>query len=92
MTGHGNAKESTIVNQVEQSQQIDSATIGEWLVRDLVDRYPSTMPVLSPWGIDLCCGGGRKVGEALELHGAPVDEVLESVVNLIATDSVPASS
>jgi iron-sulfur cluster repair protein YtfE (RIC family) len=46
-----------------------------WLVRDLVEQYPQTMALLVPYGIDLCCGGSREVGEALRLHGAPVDEV-----------------
>lgn len=53
--------------------------ITRWLVRDLVEQYPGTMNLLTPYGIDLCCGGGREVGEALELHGAPVDDVLRAI-------------
>lgn len=63
--------------------------LRSWLVRDLVDRHPETMTMLTPFGIDLCCGGGREVGEALELHGAPVDEVLAQIVTAIsASESV----
>ena len=53
--------------------------VREWLVRDLVEYYPQTMALLVPYGIDLCCGGSREVGEALSLHGAPVEEVLAAI-------------
>lgn len=59
------------------------ADVGQMLIRDLVDQYPAIMPLLQPYGIDLCCGGGRPLGEALQLHGAPVDETLKSVEAVI---------
>lgn len=42
-----------------------------WIDRtigDLVAAYPETMTVLAPLGIDLCCGGAYRLGEALDLH------------------------
>jgi iron-sulfur cluster repair protein YtfE (RIC family) len=58
--------------------------LAGWLIRDLVDRYPETMAALEPYGIDLCCGGGRPLGEPLELHGAPVQETLETIAAIAA--------
>ena len=69
----------------------DESNVSTWLIRDLVDRYPDTMAVLAPFGIDLCCGGGRELGEALDLHGAPREETLTTIQNIIAFNAqVPA--
>jgi hypothetical protein len=54
------------------------------LIRDLVDAYPATMAVLGPLGIDLCCGGGHPLGEALDLHGLDRETVLPQVERIIA--------
>ena len=54
------------------------------LIRDLVDSYPQTLEVLGPLGIDLCCGGGHPLGEALDLHGIDRDAVLPQVARAIA--------
>ncbi len=59
--------------------------VSTWLIRDLVDRHPETMAVLAPFGIDLCCGGGRELGEALELHDAPREETLAAIRDVIAS-------
>jgi iron-sulfur cluster repair protein YtfE (RIC family) len=50
--------------------------IANMTVSDLVESNPETMSILAPFGLDLCCGGGRPVGEALALHGADVEPVL----------------
>jgi regulator of cell morphogenesis and NO signaling len=62
--------------------------IEEWLIRDLVDAYPRTLTVLAPLGIDLCCGGGHPLGEALDLHGLDRDVVLAQVARVV-TESAP---
>jgi iron-sulfur cluster repair protein YtfE (RIC family) len=54
------------------------------LIRDLVDAYPQTLEVLGPLGIDLCCGGGHPLGEALDLHGIDRGAVLPRVARVIA--------
>ena len=57
------------------------------LIRDLVDAYPATLTVLGPLGIDLCCGGGHPLGEALDLHGIDRETVLPRVASVIAGSS-----
>jgi iron-sulfur cluster repair protein YtfE (RIC family) len=75
----------------EKRMNADESNVSTWLIRDLVDRYPDTMAVLAPFGIDLCCGGGRELGEALELHGAPREETLTTIQSVIARHAqVPA--
>ncbi len=64
-----------------------SRDVRQMLIRDLVDAYPAIMPELTPYGIDLCCGGGRPLGEALELHGAPVEETLARIESIIAAEA-----
>lgn len=54
------------------------------LIRDLVDAYPATLTVLGPLGIDLCCGGGHPLGEALDLHGIDRESALPQVASVIA--------
>lgn len=59
------------------------AVLEDMLIRDLVDRYPDAMPVLVTHGLDLCCGGGHMLAEALDLHGLPKDEVMSQVLDAI---------
>jgi iron-sulfur cluster repair protein YtfE (RIC family) len=47
------------------------------------------MRVLAPLGIDLCCGGGHPLGEALDLHGLDRPAVLAEVEQIVA-QSTPA--
>lgn len=58
--------------------------VEDWLIRDLVEAHPETLGVLAPLGIDLCCGGGHPLGEALDLHGIDRDAVLPQVARAIA--------
>lgn len=63
----------------------DGATaLAERTIRDLVAAYPETMAVLAPLGIDLCCGGAHRLGEALDLHGADRAAVLARLVPIVA--------
>jgi iron-sulfur cluster repair protein YtfE (RIC family) len=70
----------------------DASTTASWvdlplasyLIRDLVDAFPMTLTVLEPLGIDLCCGGGHSLGEALDLHGIDRETVLPQVARVIA--------
>ena len=56
------------------------------LVRDLVERYPATMAVLAPLGIDLCCGGGHRLGEALDAHGIAREPVLAQISGVVTRE------
>jgi regulator of cell morphogenesis and NO signaling len=63
------------------------APLADRLIRDLVEAYPETLTVLGPLGIDLCCGGGHPLGEALDLHGIDRETVLPRVDRVIAGSS-----
>ena len=56
--------------------------IANMTIADLVESNPETMSILAPFGLDLCCGGGRPLGEALALHGADVEPVLRQIALL----------
>jgi hypothetical protein len=53
-----------------------ATNLEDWLIRDLIDAYPQT--------IDLCCGGGHSLGEALDLHGIDRETVLPRIASIIA--------
>jgi iron-sulfur cluster repair protein YtfE (RIC family) len=76
-------------NGPQTAGAITEVNLADRLIRDLVDAYPMTMTVLGPLGIDLCCGGGHSLGEALDLHGLDRATVLPRVAQVIA-DSTPA--
>jgi iron-sulfur cluster repair protein YtfE (RIC family) len=61
--------------------------LASFLIRDLVGAYPMTLTVLEPLGIDLCCGGGHPLGEALDVHGIDRETVLPQVARVIASSS-----
>jgi iron-sulfur cluster repair protein YtfE (RIC family) len=56
--------------------------IANATIADLVESTPDVMTVLAPFGLDLCCGGGRPLGEALALHGIEVEPVLQQIAVL----------
>jgi regulator of cell morphogenesis and NO signaling len=51
-------------------------------IRDLIEIEPAVLEVLGPLGIDLCCGGGHPLGEALDLHGIERTEVMAKIIAL----------
>ena len=67
---------------MSQSVQVP---LTDLLIRDLVEQYPETMRVLAPLGIDLCCGGGHPLGEALDLHGIDRTTVLPQIEAIVNT-------
>jgi len=68
---------------VSQNPVIQSS-VTDTLIRDLVEQYPDTMRVLSPLGIDLCCGGGHPLGEALDLHEIDRASVIPQIEQIVA--------
>ena len=62
---------------------MDDESIAMMTVRDLVEAYPATLSILAPLGIDLCCGGAHRLGEALDLHSIDREEVLDWIARAI---------
>jgi len=60
------------------------AEIADRTIADLVEHAPGTMSVLSSLGLDLCCGGGRPLAEALALHGIDSDPVIRQVAVIVS--------
>ena len=60
------------------------ANIAGRTISDLVEHAPGTMTVFSVYGLDLCCGGGLPLGEALERHGIEAAPVLREVAIIVA--------
>ncbi|MCC7021498.1 MAG: DUF542 domain-containing protein [Thermomicrobiales bacterium] len=71
----------------ETQEKNDAPAIEAMLIRDLVEAYPETMEVLGPLGIDLCCGGGHPLGEALDLHGFDRAQILPQVARVVEASS-----
>ena len=70
---------SSSESSIELAEELAGVTI-----RELVAAYPATMTVLGPLGIDLCCGGAHRLGDALDLHGLPRAEVLSAISAVVA--------
>ena len=51
-------------------------------IRDLVESDPQTLELLAPLGLDLCCGGGHQLGEALRLHDIDTNAVVPALLAL----------
>jgi iron-sulfur cluster repair protein YtfE (RIC family) len=54
----------------------DEATLAAMTIRDLIQIEPKFLEILGPLGIDLCCGGGHPLGEALDLHNIDRSDVM----------------
>jgi regulator of cell morphogenesis and NO signaling len=70
--------------------EIEPSVIQSMLIRDLVSAFPDAMPVLSRFGLDLCCGGGHSLADACSAHGlqlSEVSEALQPVMNTAAAGS-----
>lgn len=66
---------------------ITQTSVTDTLIRDLVEQFPDTMRVLSPLGIDLCCGGGHPLGEALDLHQIDRATVIPQIEQIVANQA-----
>ena len=60
------------------------AEIADRTIADLVEHVPGTMTIFSSLGLDLCCGGGHPLGEALALHGIDPDPVIRQVAVIVS--------
>jgi iron-sulfur cluster repair protein YtfE (RIC family) len=62
----------------------DLSEIANRTIADLVEHAPGTMTVFSALGLDMCCGGGHPLGEALELHGIESEPVIRQVAVIVS--------
>lgn len=60
------------------------AEIANRRIDELVEQAPGTMTVFASYGLDMCCGGGRPLAEALQLHGIEVDPVVRQVAVIVS--------
>jgi iron-sulfur cluster repair protein YtfE (RIC family) len=60
------------------------AEIADRTIADLVEHVPGTRTIFSSLGLDLCCGGGHPLGEALALHGIDPDPVIRQVAEIVS--------
>ena len=52
-------------------------------IRDIVEKHPEVMPILAGHGLDLCCGGGHTIAEAVRLHELDAELVTEQIAAAI---------
>ena len=50
--------------------------VTEKTVREIALKNPASMPVFELLGIDYCCGGGRRLGDACRSAGVDLDHLL----------------
>ncbi|MBI3553409.1 MAG: DUF542 domain-containing protein [Elusimicrobia bacterium] len=48
----------------------------QWLVRDILLRYPAARAVLARAGVDQCCGGVHPLRMAAQAHGVNLGKLL----------------
>ncbi|MCA9859430.1 MAG: DUF542 domain-containing protein [Thermomicrobiales bacterium] len=58
--------------------------IANRTISDLVEHAPGTMTVFSMYGLDMCCGGGLPLGEALTKHGIEPEPVVRQVATIVS--------
>ena len=70
------------MSQSVTSLPLSEAELAAMTIRDITDVEPRALELLAPLGIDLCCGGGHPLGEALDLHGIDRKLVMPQLVAL----------
>lgn len=48
----------------------------EMTVDETVRKYPATQKVFVKFGVDTCCGGYRKIKDAIKVSGADLNKLL----------------
>lgn len=52
----------------------------------LVERHPRLLQLLHRFGLDVCCGGGLPLEEAVRRHGLLLDDVLGALEEGLRAD------
>lgn len=50
--------------------------VAEMTVDETVRKYPKTQKVFVKFGVDTCCGGYRKIKDAVKVSGADLSKLL----------------
>ena len=56
-------------------------------IRRVVELHPEVMPILAGHGLDLCCGGGHTIAEAVRLHELDAELVTEQITAALAVSA-----
>jgi iron-sulfur cluster repair protein YtfE (RIC family) len=72
------------MSQSITSLPLNEAELAALTIREITDVEPRALELLAPLGIDLCCGGGHPLGEALDLHGIDRKQVMPQLIALAA--------
>ena len=56
-------------------------------VADIYRLFPGTLPVLSKYNIDLCCGGRHSLEESAEKHGVDLELLLQELDEALEVES-----
>lgn len=48
----------------------------ELTVKETLERWPETNPILLAYGLDTCCGGAHSIAKAAAAHGVDPDNLL----------------
>lgn len=67
---------------------MSSSELLSLTIRALTERFPGTMPLLAAQGLDLCCGGGHTLGEALDLHNIDSGTFVPMLLSVISTGDI----
>ena len=70
---------ASIMTQAQVTEMIKTQPI-----RRVVELHPEVMPILAGHGLDLCCGGGHTIAEAVRLHELDAELVSEQIAAAIA--------
>ena len=85
---HGNSRwegqmSAQTTNQTHLTDEY-LAEIASTTIARLVEMAPGTMSVFSMLGLDMCCGGGHPLEEALTLHGIPADPIIYDIALIVS--------
>lgn len=57
---------------------------GEMTVDETLRKYPEAQKVFVKYGVDTCCGGYRKIKDAIKVSGADLSKLLAELESIAA--------
>lgn len=74
------------MTQTTKRLPVEEDELAQMTIREMTEIEPRTLDLLGPLGIDLCCGGGHPLGEALDLHGIDRTTVMPQLLALARSE------